>query len=115
MRFESKPVQQQISQVHGILVVLENLFDVDGSFLARLKNVAESFAAKLVVHEGLDYPVTCGDWRVELGVRKQESPGRRPDFQRLPAVVRGDLSDLHMSPSASSSSMSSRICREFLF
>jgi hypothetical protein len=95
----------------GVLVVLENLLDMNGSFLARFEGIGEAFIREILVDMDLRDSIPEGGAGMEPGVRIDESPGTGSNDEFFPAIVHAHAADLHGNPSESSSSMRSRTRR----
>src|SRR5205814_4883833 len=109
--FERQSVQQEIAEICWILVVLEDLVDVHDAGAAGVENVAERLPASLRVNGELRDRVFGRGRRLRLREREHERLRRGADLEHLLPIVVPDRADLHSSPSASSSLISSRMRR----
>ena len=50
LRLHSQPVKQEVSKITRILVVLKDLFDMNRSLFAGLKDIDEAFTVDFLVH-----------------------------------------------------------------
>ncbi len=72
------------------MVVLQNLLNVNRSFLARLKDVREGFTAKFSVDEESNDGVGHTRLGIDFRVRKLEDLVRGSHLESLLPVVMGD-------------------------
>jgi hypothetical protein len=106
---ERQPVEKKITQVAGILVVLENLLDVNRPLPAGFERVNKPLPFQLFIYHDASDTVGGARLWIGLGVREGVDLRMRPDLECLLAVIELYTSDLHKRPSDSSSSISSRI------
>ena len=105
LRFDGEPVEQEVPQIAGILVVLEHLLHVHRAAAAGVEHIGERLPAGLLIHEALAHGILDRRRRVPLRKRQHQCLRGCADLKRLLAVVVLDGADLHSSPSASSSAM----------
>src|SRR5205809_5506183 len=106
LRFDGELVDQQLSEVARVLIVLERVIDMHCTFGTGFENVGDSFVPELLVDVCRSDPVRRRRAGGELRVRKREGLSR-PDRQLelCLAIVDGHLSNLHNKPSFSNSAI----------
>ena len=105
----SQPVQNEISHVRRILVVLEDGIDVHAALGTRSQPKRKSFTTELRIHECLRNSIADRWSWVGLGVRENEVLSPRSNLEEMPAIVGRHAQDLQSKPSFTSSLSSRRI------
>jgi len=82
-------VEQEIAQVPGVLIVLEYLFHMNGTFLTGRQHVGKPFSTKLFVHANSLNWIICSGPRISFGVGKYEASGGGLELEEFfPIIVR---------------------------
>jgi hypothetical protein len=106
---DREAMEQEVSHVHRILIVIEHRVHMNGVFPTVLERIREGFLAQFAIDVYLTNAVGCGRLDPETAIRKEELTPVRLQLEAPPAVVGGDTSYLHNSPSSSIISISPNI------
>src|SRR5262245_19877706 len=111
LRFDRQSMEDQVSQVGRILVVLKDLLDMNCVLGTGAKDIREALAAYLRIWKDPHDRVPRGGPDLEPGVREPEHSLRRADLEALLPVVEGDATNFHRIPLSRSAWMSTMSLR----